>query len=141
MGRYSSRFVSIDVDIDKFNDDTLVEEVVRRNLVSDVLAASRAGEEKPKSKSIDPKTLASDVEAHLMAGRVERARAAMHALLAAFVPPEIVAAHEALSSGDVSQAICDLDDFLQPAPSATITSAEFIVMRAAAKRASTDEVA
>lgn len=139
MGRYSSRSVSIDVDIDEFDDDTLVEEVVRRKLGSDVLEAVRAGEEKPetKSKRTDPRTLAGDVEAHLMAGRVDRARAAMNTLLAAFVPPEIVAAHEALSSGDVSQAICDLDDFLQPAPSATITSAEF----AAAQRASTSEVA
>lgn len=32
MGRYSSRSVSIDVDIDEFDDDTLVEEVVRRKL-------------------------------------------------------------------------------------------------------------
>lgn len=142
MGRYSSRTVSVDVDIDEFDDDTLIEEVVSRNLVPDVLAALRAGEWKPdtKPKSIDPKTLAGDVEAHLMAGRVEHARAAMHALLAAFVPPEIVAAADAMAAGDVSQALCDLGDFVQPALSATITTDDFRIRFAAAKRASTDEV-
>lgn len=93
--------VEVEVCLDEFDDDALLAEIQRRGEHSKV------------------KAIAGDVIGHLMARRDVRAGEAMRELLAAFVPPTVLAASEALRNGMHSQAICDLDRFIAPSPAVT----------------------
>ncbi|MFZ4807520.1 MAG: hypothetical protein ACOYLQ_09705 [Hyphomicrobiaceae bacterium] len=109
----------IDVGIDEFEDDELIEEIRRRGLVVSHVAPA-AGDDKPEP--VDVRKAAIDVMEGLLAKQYRRADAALEALLAAILPPQLVAAAAAMREGRHSDAICELDRLIEPSPAATATS-------------------
>lgn len=111
MSRHVSTYV--EVDIGEFDDDDLVAEVIDRDLVTDVLkAAGRLPQE--DAKPMKPNEIAIDVISHLMCRRATMALCELDRLVAAFVPPQVLAARDALASGHASVAICELERFVDP---------------------------
>lgn len=126
MSRHS---VSVDVDIAEFDDDAIVEEVVRRKLVPDVLRAhsgqtSTDDESKAKARKMAEtvEQIVGDAQEHLMARRHAKARETLRRALAMFVPVEIVEAIDHVDEGRLNAAICEIERFLHPSPAVTVTT-------------------
>lgn len=122
MSRHS---VSVDVDIDEFDDEAIVDQVIARNLVADVLRA-QAGksedDEKPE-KTIEPvETILADAQEHLIGRRADKARDALRRAIAQFVPAAIVEAIDHIDAGRLNAAICEIERFCHPSPAATATT-------------------
>lgn len=63
-------------------------------------------------------TVARDLLSHLMSKRQARAEATMRELLTHYLPPQLVDALDAMHAGRSSEAICHVDAYLEPRPSA-----------------------
>lgn len=112
--RYHTITTEVEVDLDDFEDEDLIEELRSRGVhIPDVEAAP--------GNRIDPRDAALDVISHLVCKRTVSARNAMRALMESLVPASIAAAAEAIHEGRLSDAICDLDDYVDPSPAATAT--------------------
>ncbi len=105
------RTVSVEVSLCEFSDDELVEEVRERGL------QGRCHQHPETHEDVDAERLAADVQGSLMTKRYDRAMTEMRQLLAALLPPSVAAAFEAMKDGRYDEAICDLDDFMEPPPS------------------------
>ncbi len=127
-----SRTISayIDIDLHEFDDADIVAEIIDRDLVTDVLVAAGriAGVAEPPPPPA-PRDLAADVLSHLMCRRLGVAVAEIDRLIAAFVPPAILAAREAVADGDTPLAICELERYIAPSLAATIDTASFEALR------------
>ena len=106
---YRRHTVEVDVDLEDFDDDELVAEVRLRKIEHKVYGAS-------KKEAPDPEEAAKDLYSWIAVHRYDKAREASKALLAAFLPPEIIAAVEAIEAGRWMDATCELDDYLWPSP-------------------------
>jgi hypothetical protein len=119
--RHNYRTVSVDVEIedvlDDLSDEEIIEEAKARDLV--IVKANAAG---GTGGAKGARELVSDIMGHLMCRRKARASEDMMALLAVYVPVEIMDAYKALLEGDDSQAICHLDDVLMPRSAVPLTS-------------------
>lgn len=121
--RYVSTSISVDVDLSEFDDDAIVQEAVDRDLAGKVaaVAAGKSIDEAEEKSGIDTKAIAGSVMSYLVCKRPHKAAEQMRELLAAFVPPDIVDAADALREGRVADAIGCLDRFIEPSPAATAT--------------------
>jgi hypothetical protein len=106
------RTIELEVSLADFDDDEIVDEIKGRKLESKVFNGEGPG---------NLMRLVGDVQAYLCARRYGRAQEAMQTLLAAVMPPEIAAAAEAMRENRIQDAICELDDYLEPSPAATAT--------------------
>lgn len=117
----ASKYISVDVDvsIDDFDDDAIVDAIFERELQAAILkrlAGNKNGEEPESGESCDPSVLIHDVLSHLLGRRLERAKTAMKRYLEAILPPGIIEAYEAVLAGRVDDAICLLDRVIEPSP-------------------------
>ena len=106
--------VEVEVSIDEFDDDALIAEVRSRSLEHKVLG-------EPEVAQNLPEDAAKDVYQWLATHRYDKAREAMRNLLATFLPPQIIAASEAIESGRWMDATCELEDFIWPSPAREAT--------------------
>jgi len=100
--------VSIDVDLEEFSDSDLVQEVIDRKLVDDVIEASGR-----RRKVADTRTLVTDAYGDLMSRRTAAAAAELRAAIGALVPADLLDAYEAILAGRRDDAICRLDAYLE----------------------------
>jgi hypothetical protein len=114
--------VEMEVDIDEFDDDVLLEEVRRRKLTCVLPEAHSDIEDEDDLRPVDVKAAAMNIQSWLMTRRVDRARENMEKLLAAILPAGIAAADAAIREGRIGDAICELDRFIEPSPAAPATS-------------------
>lgn len=106
--------VDVDVYLEDFSDEDLVDEVVRRKLIAEVIAQA-GGKDKPT----EIRDVATDALQELLGGRGSRAMADINKLIAMIVPAEILAARDAIAAGRSSDAICEIDRFIAPTPAAS----------------------
>lgn len=119
--------VSIDVDIDEFDDRAIIEAAVDRELVEEIVAAAKLDAGQPPTKqdsqqARDMRTYASDAQAELMRRRPGRALELIEAAIAVRVPERVMAAWRALRDGDSGLAICELERFISPGMDPTVPS-------------------
>lgn len=119
MPAYITVTADVEVSIDEFDDDDLVAEVRRRELIPKLLATLDA---KKTAKAIDVEELAGSIMRWLMARRHEYAAAEMDDLFAALIPRELREADQAIRDRRYGDAICRLDQLINPSPAATATS-------------------
>lgn len=102
---------SIEVELSDFDDDDIIEEIMDRGLAHKVFASE------------DAPALLQDVVkaalADLMANRTASAEAVIQDAIKAYLPPQLWAAWIAIRDGRRNDAICELDDILEPGPSAS----------------------
>lgn len=111
-----TRCVEVDVDLDDWDDEDILEEAVRRKLVP------KPPDKTAKEAIVDPRALAVEVQDHLNCRRYGTAAVRLRELLGLFVPPQLIAALEALNQNDTLSAICELDRYIEPSPAATATT-------------------
>lgn len=116
MGRTVCTYV--EVGIDEFEDEELIAECQRRGLTVGLTPAHPDDEPDP----IDLPKEASEIQRDLMTRWHQRAADGMQALLARIVPPQLLAAADAIREGRYADAICELDRLIEPSPAATATS-------------------
>jgi len=121
-------YVNVEVTLDEFEDDALIEAVVDRELVWDAVALLTGRTEAPAQ---DIKELVIDTMQHLMCGRMSKAEATLEAAVAAMLPPQIMPAIVAIREGRRNDAIIDLDNFIKPTPAATATKADLLKFKPA----------
>jgi hypothetical protein len=116
---YRSFTVEAEVDLrdilDDLEDDDIIEEAQYRNLI---VGPKPTGDSKQPTLRED----AGEIQNHIMCKRIDRAQADLKKLMALFVPAPLIAAMEALRAGHADIAICELDHFIEPAPSSTATT-------------------
>ena len=110
----SYRTVSVEVCLSEFSDEEIIDEVRDRQLEAQVNLPQGA-----EAKEIDVREHAGDVQRLLMTRRHDKATAAMQDLMSNLLPPALVAAFVAMTDGRYAEAICDLDDFMEPSPAVT----------------------
>jgi hypothetical protein len=113
MGRRHS--YEIDVDLEDFDDDEIIDEVRLRGIEEKVRIVPPAPNEKP----LKPQEVAAEVQSWLITRHYDKAEIAMQKLISAFVPPSVAAAYAAMRDGRIQDAICEIDDFIEPPKSAT----------------------
>lgn len=123
MAKYRS--ITVDIDIDDFEDDDLIAEIIDRHLVDAVLKRVGRIVDKPAS----PREHAVDALSHMMCRRPSAALHAIDTAIAAFVPVELLAARDALREGEMARAICEIEHYISPALSATIDPVNYAIMR------------
>lgn len=106
--------VNIDVKdvMDDLSDGDLLDEVQRRKL--SIPNQSGHGQ-------LSTTDIARDALWHLIGHRRDQALASLQDLIASYVPREVLDAYELAQADKLSSAICALDRFIEPGPSATAT--------------------
>lgn len=99
--------VTIEVDIDGFNDDDIIYAVIDRGIVARVMAAAHArlGMARPR----DPELLIREAMEALLGRRMEPARQRIDAAIELLLPPDLCEAQAAVAAGDRDTAICRLE--------------------------------
>lgn len=113
--------IEVDVCISDFDDDAIIDAVIIRNLVSEVMAAAAEDVGAKPPEKIEPKTIAADAMTSLICKRQARAALDMRKLLECFVPPDVLDAYEAARDGRTNDAIASLDRYIAPSAAATAT--------------------
>lgn len=103
----------VEVGIDEFDDDDLIDEIKHRNL-----GHMLWNERDPR----DIRQMVVDIQSYLCTHQDDKAHALMRELLKALLPPQIAAAHAFMLKTQYSEAICELDRFLEPSPAVTAKS-------------------
>src|SRR5262245_48179174 len=113
-------YVEIEVCIDEFGDDALIEEIRRRNLQNQVLFGESETNADNFSSPVTLRQVLSDIQNHLICRRYEAAKTDMQKLLEKLAPPYIFIAHEQILRGRYYDAICMLDYAIDPSPAAEV---------------------
>jgi hypothetical protein len=104
--------MSVEIELDDFDEDEIIAHVVKRRLVQQVLEADAVRQnQKHKPKPV-VRDIAADAYADLMARRLGIAAAALRTTIEMTVPADLFAAYEAARDGQRDEAICRLDDYL-----------------------------
>lgn len=102
----------IEVDLEDFDDDEIVDYVVRNWLVQRVLDADAERQHKKTKPNPVVRDIAADAYADLMAHRLAVAAGRLRAVIEMTVPADLFAAYEAAREGRRDDAICRLDAYL-----------------------------
>lgn len=111
--------VYVDVDMDDFDDDEIVDAVIARKLQGKVFA--KAVGARDERLELDPIEKADEIQALLAARHYGKAASEMMRFLHLLIPPQIAEAADHIRNGQYSAAICELERFSRPSPAATAT--------------------
>ncbi len=117
---------SVEVSLDDFFDDDLINEVCDRNLVDQVVAERNRRSNKgidPSHDKIDTRTLCGDAIGDICRRRPDAARDTVLRAIES-VAPYLGDALLALVEGRNADAICALNSHIEPSPAATATLAD-----------------
>lgn len=112
MSRYVTATAEVDVGLDEFDDDDILEEAQMRGLVP--------RDAKPPT-DFDVREEAVSAQQHLCCNRIDRARTQIQTIIEQYVPAEFLTAMDCIRNGKIGAAIYELDRFIEPPPSRTAT--------------------
>lgn len=104
--------VTVEIDMNQFCDDEIVHEVIARELVRDVLKASRSSADHLLPHD---ETDVEDAYAALMSRRMSEAARLLRDAIKTIVGDYLMEAYDAARDGQRDRAICALDKVLEPA--------------------------
>jgi hypothetical protein len=111
--------ISIDVDLDEFDDD-IIDAVIDRGLVDKVTARAHAGQSQP----LELRDEMLDALSALLRRDLSEAKQHLQRAVEALLPPYVGEALRAVKAGQRSDAICACTAYLFPSPAAVATEAD-----------------
>ena len=119
-GRYSSISVDVDIDVDEvigqLSDEDIVDELVERKLIDVALKRAHQSTSKPVPGNAGERL--DEIQADLMARRRERAENDLVKFIDDLIGRDLIAALDAIRSGQIGEAICRIESYRRPSPAA-----------------------